>query len=81
VSAARDCLARGVLEEEIARVDSLLADLCKGRSHVAAVEHVKNRIARRRRPRSPICAAQASNRRTREARLTWASEDSGNWCW
>jgi transposase len=49
VSAASEALAPEVLEREIARIDRRLGDLCKGRSNVAAVEHLKNRIARQRR--------------------------------
>jgi transposase len=49
VSAASEGLAPKVLEREIVRIDRRLADLCKGRSNVAGVEHLKNRIARQRR--------------------------------
>lgn len=48
VSAASEALAPEVLRREIARIDRRLADLCKGRSNVAGVEHLKNRIARQR---------------------------------
>lgn len=48
VSAASEALAPRILEREILRIDRRLADLCKGRSNVAAVEHLKNRIARQR---------------------------------
>jgi hypothetical protein len=38
------------VEKQIKRVDQRLADLCKGRSKVTAVEKLKNRVARQRGP-------------------------------
>ena len=50
VAAASESLSPSVYEEEIRRIDRMLMNLCKGRSNVAAVEHLKNRITRQRRP-------------------------------
>lgn len=48
VAAASPALTPRVLQREIARIEGRIANLCKGRSTVAEVEHLKNRIARQR---------------------------------
>ena len=48
VAAASPALTSRVLQREIARIEGRIANLCKGRSKVAEVEHLKNRIARQR---------------------------------
>jgi transposase len=46
VSAASPGLSHHALQRETARIDQRLTNLCKGRSIVNGVEHLKNRIAR-----------------------------------
>jgi len=48
VAAARDTLSPRVLEQEIARIDALLVNACRGRSKVSEVTHLKKRVKRRR---------------------------------
>jgi len=48
VAAASATLTPRALQREIARIEERIANLCKGRSKVDGVEHLKNRIARQR---------------------------------
>ena len=48
VSAASPALTPRALQREITRIEERIANLCKGKSTIAEVEHLKNRIARQR---------------------------------